>query len=106
MSFLPLNAIKLIKEYSKPVTRPDWKTFKRTINPNLFIEEIIDTTILKGTPLFFKTHINMRDSTFYIMYIEIEYRGVDLYIDMFGGCKEKILSNPWLAIKQKEYEII
>jgi hypothetical protein len=105
-NLLPLNARKLIREYSKPVTRPDWKTFKRTINPNLFIEQIIDMTILKGTPLFFKTHINMRDSTFYIIYIEIEYRGVDSYIDMFGGCRKTILSNRWLALKQKDYEII
>ena len=103
---LPLKALKMIREYSKPVTRPDWRTFKRTINPNLFIEDIIDTTILKRTSLFFRVHINMRDSTFYLMYINIEYSGIDSYIRWYGGCKETILSNRWLAIKQKDYEII
>jgi hypothetical protein len=103
---LPLNARKLISEYSKPVTRPDWKTFERAINPNLFIEEILDIIILKGNRLFFKTHINMRSSTFYLMYINIEYNGVDSYIHLYGGCKETILSNRWLAIKQKDYELI
>ena len=103
---LPLNATKLIRDYSKPVTRPDWKTFERTINPNLFVEEMLDMIIIKRTYLFFKAHINMRDSAFYIMYNQIEYRGVDSYIDMFGGCRKTILSNRWLAIKQKDYEII
>lgn len=103
LNLLPLNAINLIREYSKPLTRPDWKTFERTINPNLFIEEILDTTVLKRTSLFFKAHINMRDSAFYIMYNQIEYRGVDSYIDMFGGCRKTILANRWLAIKQEEY---
>ena len=35
---LPLNAIKLISEYSKPVTRPDWRTFKRQIDTPYFIQ--------------------------------------------------------------------
>ena len=34
---LPANALKLIREYSKPLTRPDWRTlqimpFKRLYN--------------------------------------------------------------------------
>ena len=106
MTCLPLYAIKLIKEYSLPVTRPDWRTFERTINPNLFIEEIHDTSILKRIPLFFRVLVHMRCSTFYMMYVHIEYNGIDTYIRMFGGCKETILSNRWLAIKQKDYEII
>ena len=103
---LPLKARKLISEYSKPLTRPDWRTFERAINPNLFIEEILDMLILKITPLFFRLRTNMRGSTFYLMYIHIEYRGVDSYINYFGGCRKTILSNRWLAIKQKDYEII
>ena len=103
---LPLNAKKLISEYSKPLSRQDWRTFERTINPNLFIEDIIDTTILKRTSLFLRVHINMRCSTFYEMYVHIEYSGIDSYIRWYGGCKETILSNRWLAIKQKDYEII
>ena len=106
MLHLPLHIMKLIKEYSKPVTRPDWRTFERAINPNLFIEEILDTTILKRTPLFFRVHINMRCFTFYEMYVHIEYSGVDSYIRWYGGCKKTILSNRWLTIKQKDYEII
>ena len=95
MASLPLNATKLIREYYKPLSRPDWRTFERTINPNLFIEDIIDTTILKITSLFFMVIVNMRCSTFYMMYINIEYNGIDTYIRMFGGCKETILSNRW-----------
>ena len=103
---LPSSVLQIIHDFSKPVTRPDWKTFERTINPNLFIEETLDAAILTGAPLFFNLRKNMRCSTFYLMYIHIEYRGVDSYIQYFGGCKETILSNRWLAIKQKDYELL
>ena len=38
---LPLNAKKLISEYSKPVTRPDWRTFERKLNTVSFISQIV-----------------------------------------------------------------
>ncbi len=33
---LPCSALQLISEYSKPITRPDWRTFPRTITKNVF----------------------------------------------------------------------
>jgi hypothetical protein len=36
---LPTIALELINEYSKPITRPDWRTFERTITKNIFFYE-------------------------------------------------------------------
>ena len=36
---LPCSALQLISEYSKPITRPDWRTFPRTITKNIFFYE-------------------------------------------------------------------
>jgi hypothetical protein len=36
---LPCRALQLISEYSKPITRPDWRTFPRTITKNIFFYE-------------------------------------------------------------------
>jgi hypothetical protein len=37
---LPSRAVQLISEYSKPLTRPDWRTFIRTLSKNIFFKEI------------------------------------------------------------------
>ena len=37
---LPSRAVKLISEYSKPLTRPDWRTFIRTLSKNIFLNDI------------------------------------------------------------------
>ncbi len=44
---------------------------------------------VKRNPLFFRVLLNMRCSTFYIMYIQIENNGIDRNIRMFGVCKKK-----------------
>ena len=49
---LPCRALHLIREYSKPLTRPDWRTFERSITSNIFIHEI-------DTLLNFKNIINL-----------------------------------------------
>jgi hypothetical protein len=57
---LPSRAIKLIGEYSKPLTRPDWITFPRMITNTVFINEI-DTlyNFEKNCELFKLVHTNM-----------------------------------------------
>jgi len=37
---LPNRALKLISEYSKPITRGDWRTFIRTLSNNIFLNDI------------------------------------------------------------------
>ena len=39
---LPCRALELISEYSKPITRPDWRTFPRTITKNIFFYESLN----------------------------------------------------------------
>ena len=37
---LPSRAVQLISEYSKPLTRPDWRTFIRLLSKKIFLKEI------------------------------------------------------------------
>ena len=61
---LPCRAVDLIGEYSKPLTRPDWRTFQRTITPNIFINEINALYRLKRTyKLYNLLHTNMHNVT-------------------------------------------
>lgn len=74
---LPLNAIKLISEYSKPVTRPDWRTFKRQIDTPYFIQCLEKHHINKALVI---GRLNMAQSSFYIAYHHIYYFGIKDYI--------------------------
>ena len=90
---MPVRALHLIKEYVRPITRPDWRTFERPINPDTFITQLRDLTILHKSKLFMTAYINMRHSEFHTMHIYFN-----------GGCRETILSNRWLAQQQRMYD--
>jgi hypothetical protein len=56
---LPLRALVLIGEYSKPITRCDWRTFERSIPTNVFINEIDTLYEFDDNDLFKLVHTNM-----------------------------------------------
>ena len=49
---LPSRALQIINEYVKPITRPDWRTFERSITHEVFISQLRDLTILHKSILF------------------------------------------------------
>jgi hypothetical protein len=55
---LPSRAVKLISEYSKPLTRPDWRTFIR-ITKETFIKDKLK--LCTNTRLYKLVHMNMYD---------------------------------------------
>jgi hypothetical protein len=101
---IPSRALNLINEYVRPITRPDWRTFERTINPEIFITQLRDLTILHKNKLFMTAYLNMRYSEFHTLYIWIEISGVDSFIHFYGGSRETILSNKWLARQQRIHD--
>ena len=57
---LPLRSLLLIGEYSKPITRPDWRTFKRNISETIYINDIDTLYEFDNTCALFKlVHTNM-----------------------------------------------
>jgi hypothetical protein len=101
---LPSRALQLIHEYVQPITRPDWRSFERIINPEVFITEIRDLTVMYKSNLFMRTYMHMRYSDFHTMYTWFEFSGVDSFIHFNGGCREEFLSNPWLSNQQRLYD--
>jgi hypothetical protein len=55
---LPSRALKLISEYSKPITRGDWRTFPR-ITMETYIKDKNKLFNLKNTRLYELVHRNM-----------------------------------------------
>ena len=91
---LPFRALRLISEYSKPLTRPDW----RTCSVLMPIEEYIYTICYcinhnKNTKLLNIISSNMADSAFYKAYNHIYYYGIESYVLKYNLNKKEVLEN-------------
>ena len=91
---LPFRALHLINEYSKPLTRPDWRTCSRLMP----IEEYIYTINYcinhnKNTKLLNLISSNMTNSDFYKAYNHIYYYGIDSYVLKYKLNKGEVHSN-------------
>ena len=71
---LPLRILNLIREYSKPLTRPDWRTLHKLSNYDLFyyishskIYYDVCTTLI----------YNIRETPWYCMYLYVEVWGIE-----------------------------
>ena len=67
MESLPARALRIINEYSKPMTRPDWRKCKRMTQKILFKELTVLTNniISIHTNIFDKILFYMRETMFY-----------------------------------------
>ena len=67
MDSLPARALRIINEYSKPMTRLDWRKCKRMTQKILFKELTALTNKITSIRInvFDKVLFNMRETTFY-----------------------------------------
>ena len=100
---LPSHILSLIREYSKPLTRSDWRTFERTITIEHFIYFLKPNYC--PTLLYFMVSQNMFQSNFYIAYKFIRNWGVDEYVSQYGGNVQELLSNNSLSFQNSIYNI-
>lgn len=63
---LPSNVIRLISEYSKPVTRADWRTLRKMTNYKLY--NISMNVIRKKVNLVLIFQKNIQDTFWYKLY--------------------------------------
>ena len=103
MRLLPNRVLKLINEFSKPVTRPDWRTFERIMSIENFMFNIQYNFCIFHSPIYSLVLKNMYISEFYISYQHIYNWGVDSYIFSYGGNKNILLSNNLLNHQQNLY---
>jgi hypothetical protein len=103
INLLPIVALNLIKEYSKPLTRPDWRTFERIMRIENYMFHIQYKFCVYHSPLYSLVVKNMYSSEFYMSYQYIFSWGIDSYIKLFGGNKDVLLSNKLLNHQQNLY---
>ena len=108
LRLLPLRALHLIREYSKPLTRPNW----RTLNHLIRVEEYIYTIryglrIKSGINLKLLNLVssNMAESDFYKAFEHIYFFGIDSYVLKYNLNKADVLSNKKLYRQNELYNI-
>ena len=86
--FLPLRALKLISEYSKPLTQPQWKNIRRIKNMGIIYNDIMDNKNRHYPPVFklFTKNIVRNYSYQYIIDVVVikgkEYASIRLNIPL------------------------
>ena len=74
MKNLPSNALRLISEYSKPVTRPDWRTIRKLAIFDIYLYVYCSLKI--QTPLMKLIFLNIEKTAWYKMYSTIKLYGL------------------------------
>lgn len=106
---LPFRVLLLISEYSKPLTRPDWRTCKCLISIEEYIYEIHyrcyinNSNHILNTPLLNLISNNIIKTDFHIAYNHIYYFGIDSYVLKYNLNKQDILSNKILNHQNNLY---
>ena len=82
---LPSRAVALISEYSKPLTRPDWRTLRR-LSIHMLYEELIDmrydgANVTKRLLILILR--NVTNTEWFFMYNTIRNNGLDTYYMLY-----------------------
>ena len=80
---LPSRAIKLISEYSKPITRPDWRKSKPLVTQfNIYIFSISRNS--EWSKLKFGVFCLIINTDWYYIFVFIKQNGLDKYYYYYG----------------------
>ncbi len=84
---LPLNVLQIIRDYSKPLTRPDWrhsKPFITTFRLYLHVKYIMFTPVISPTKRLHSMMLNnIVDTEWYNVYVYIRYHGLKTYLRVY-----------------------
>ena len=100
---LPHNVLCLIREYSKPLTRPDWRTLHHLSNYQLLYCITNDKIPM---PLLDTIYINMRSSLWFCMYAYIELWGVTNAGIRYGMPAKELMQINGLIYAAHNYEFM
>ncbi len=74
---MPINVIRIIKEYSKPLTRPDWRTIRNLTQYRLFLDIKND---ICNKSLYFNAYKSMEKTDWFYTLNYISRLGIESYI--------------------------
>jgi hypothetical protein len=76
MAILPSRALCIISEYSRPITRPDWRQSKPIITTFQLYQYVLENQT-KLSPLLYKLFMNIYQTWWFCLYASIRNYGID-----------------------------
>lgn len=89
INVLPSNVLRLIKEYSKPISRSDWRTLRKMTDYKLY--SIIMNEIKKQRKLVLILQTNMKDSLWYNLYGFTQCWGIEGTLSNYNMSEDELL---------------
>jgi hypothetical protein len=90
---LPSRALLLIREYSQPLTRPDWRTLQKMSSFDLYsYSDLKILTPLIMTPLMELLYDNIHHTNWYNIYMTIKLSGIYKATIKYNMTSQEILS--------------
>ena len=86
---LPSNVLRHISEYSKPITRADWRTLQKMTDYNLY--RIIMNVITKQVNLVLIFQKNMKDTLWYNLYSFTQCWGIEGTSSHYNMSEDELL---------------
>ena len=87
---LPSRALSLIHDYSRPMTRPDWRNSKPIISQyklyDYLLKHPIDNTFTKSPDRLYQTTLyHIAETEWYFAFTYIRFYGINRYIERMDG---------------------
>lgn len=86
---MPSRALSLIREYSRPLTRPDWRTIQRITTFDLYSH--VYCHLRPQTPLMQRIYYNILDTVWYNIYSVIKLFGIHMATKQYKMTVQEIL---------------
>ena len=86
---LPSRPLLLIREYSKPLTRHDWRTMRKMTNYKLY--NIIERVATRNVKLVMLIQTNMRESVWYQLFSFMQVWGLQNTAECHHISQEELL---------------
>ena len=86
---LPSNVLRHISEYSKPMSRPDWRTLQKMTNYKLY--SIVTNVITKQVNLVLIFQKNMKDTLWYNLYSFTQCWGIEGTSSHYNMSEDELL---------------
>ena len=82
---LPSRALHLIREYSRPMTRPNWRESKPIISTYRLYLQVKNVKFSNTKSIYQIILYNISNTEWYYVYVYISYHGLCEYLER-GGC--------------------
>ena len=85
---LPSRALHLIRDYSRPMTKPDWRKSKPIVTTYRLFLQVKNVKLNSETPidnLYMNILYNISNTEWYYVYSYINYHGLSKYLER-GDC--------------------